>query len=567
MKFNNVLKLSFVLISVVPILFVTVFYHMQNISNAKVTVLSNIDKQVSDLSTRISRDVSTHLLYQARLMQLLSDNNYIECFLLNDTKSNEQNQVNNEGACNQAEQILRNALQLLTHDSLLNITHNNVNVFSLSNIRQQTNINIIGQQVSVDYYNGKGYISSQVPLSNLYAAYSRQAPSLQFQSPAEDLNDFSAINTSEITGSWYLIDSSEKTPSMIILPSQSTRDVVLAEQFAENIVNLINEKAIGKQHYLMHNSPTSHQSAWLSSRKIANTNWTLLYIATPQEMDDLIARNSPSAVLVPMLIIFISLLFAILASIWLSRPIKRLVNNIEDLQSGKSSGELNHSPWKEIQGVTQHFAQLVEKNQQISRDLNKRIIDRTVDLNKAVVELRELADHDAETGLYNERYLKQRMTQETNRASRYKSPMTIVVFEIENLENIRKKHGEQATSEVVVTVAQFLKQSLRGCDIVARTGKQQFCIVLTGDAATEVYELIDKLQSAFSSMSTTCIPDTFTLSCSFGVNNVIPQTNSTTITDFTQLFTEANIALSQAMQNGVGKVASYVPPSGDNSID
>ncbi len=93
--------------------------------------------------------------------------------------------------------------------------------------------------------------------------------------------------------------------------------------------------------------------------------------------------------------------------------------------------------------------------------------------------LADLSVRDGLTGLYNRRYLFNRLPLELKRASRYARALTVVLFDLDHFKEINDTHGHQAGDEVLLGVAGAIARLLRAdLDWVARYGGDEFIVVL-----------------------------------------------------------------------------------------
>jgi diguanylate cyclase (GGDEF)-like protein len=99
---------------------------------------------------------------------------------------------------------------------------------------------------------------------------------------------------------------------------------------------------------------------------------------------------------------------------------------------------------------------------------------------------------DTETGLPNERYLDKRIDDEITRASGHEGALAIAVCLLENLDEIRGASGRRRAREVVQRTVEALRTHLRDFDVMGRTGKGEFTILLPDpgySAGERVYAL------------------------------------------------------------------------------
>jgi diguanylate cyclase (GGDEF)-like protein len=109
-------------------------------------------------------------------------------------------------------------------------------------------------------------------------------------------------------------------------------------------------------------------------------------------------------------------------------------------------------------------------------------------------QLRELAHHDALTGLHNRRYLHQRLNEEIARARRSKKPFALAMLDIDYFKNINDEHGHQMGDEVLCAFAADLLGRLRKTDCVGRWGGEEFLLILPETSREGALGLLDELR-------------------------------------------------------------------------
>ncbi len=90
-----------------------------------------------------------------------------------------------------------------------------------------------------------------------------------------------------------------------------------------------------------------------------------------------------------------------------------------------------------------------------------------------------LAHHDALTGLINRFSLEERLSQAIHTAERNKTQLALIFIDMDRFKLINDTLGHAAGDDLLIEVANRLKQSVRESDIVARLGGDEFVIVLT----------------------------------------------------------------------------------------
>jgi diguanylate cyclase (GGDEF)-like protein len=85
---------------------------------------------------------------------------------------------------------------------------------------------------------------------------------------------------------------------------------------------------------------------------------------------------------------------------------------------------------------------------------------------------------DELTGVYNYRYLEQRLTEELQRAKRHNCPLSVIYLDFDNFKLVNDTFGHETGNTVLQRVAQMSRSSARGEDFVGRLGGDEFLIVL-----------------------------------------------------------------------------------------
>jgi diguanylate cyclase (GGDEF)-like protein len=94
---------------------------------------------------------------------------------------------------------------------------------------------------------------------------------------------------------------------------------------------------------------------------------------------------------------------------------------------------------------------------------------------------------DALTGLANRHAFQVRLREEWRRSRRYRAPLALLLIDVDGLKRVNDEQGHEAGDRVLRDVAGAIRHTLRGTDIGARWGGDEFAIIApnTGPQAAQ----------------------------------------------------------------------------------
>ena len=171
----------------------------------------------------------------------------------------------------------------------------------------------------------------------------------------------------------------------------------------------------------------------------------------------------------------------------LTRPLRRIAADAQAL--GRAADAPPALPRRggsrEIVQLSGALSEMTQRLLQSNAELEQRVRDRTIELERANAELGRLADHDPLTGLLNRRGFDERVAAALSGARRRQAPLALLVLDADHFKRVNDRHGHDVGDQVLKAIAQVLRRRLRELDIVARTGGEEFVVVLpdTDEAA------------------------------------------------------------------------------------
>jgi diguanylate cyclase (GGDEF)-like protein len=117
-------------------------------------------------------------------------------------------------------------------------------------------------------------------------------------------------------------------------------------------------------------------------------------------------------------------------------------------------------------------------------------------LRARLVEVSIQARTDPLTGLFNRRHLCERIEGELQRARRHDRPLTLISLDVDDFKTINDQYGHAAGDAVLCAISDVLHHSTREIDVAARTGGDEFVVLLIETDAAAAHEVAAKLQGA-----------------------------------------------------------------------
>jgi diguanylate cyclase (GGDEF)-like protein len=115
-------------------------------------------------------------------------------------------------------------------------------------------------------------------------------------------------------------------------------------------------------------------------------------------------------------------------------------------------------------------------------------------INETQQKLMALASIDDLTQLYNRRYFFERFNQEVERAKRYQRPLSCVIMDIDYFKHVNDSYGHLAGDQVLIDIAQILKNNCRQSDLAGRYGGEELIILLPETEAGGAMIIADRIR-------------------------------------------------------------------------
>ena len=147
----------------------------------------------------------------------------------------------------------------------------------------------------------------------------------------------------------------------------------------------------------------------------------------------------------------------------------------------------------------------------------ERVLALTSQVQKQSAELRYHATHDGLTGLWNREALLSLIFQETDRVQRMRTPLSLLLLDLDDFSRVNHDYGYEAGDRVLVELAARFRRQLRSYDLIGRCGEDEFLLALPGCTLARAKELAARIREGILAKPFAAGQEATTLTASIGV--------------------------------------------------
>ena len=196
--------------------------------------------------------------------------------------------------------------------------------------------------------------------------------------------------------------------------------------------------------------------------------------------------------------------------------------------------EMNILPLRDADGNVTHFA-AIERDVTESKELE--------------LKLNQLSRHDSLSGLLNRRAFDEAIELELSRYFKTENVFSVMALDLDHFKAINDKYGHQAGDRVIQKMSETCKSLFDDIGLVARTGGEEFTILIPEMDAQTTQKLAQKLCKAVADLTIQTDIGQIKFTTSIGVSEVGAHDKITS-----QILSRADKALYEAKNTGRNKV-------------
>ena len=168
------------------------------------------------------------------------------------------------------------------------------------------------------------------------------------------------------------------------------------------------------------------------------------------------------------------------------------------------------------------------------------------------------ASHDALTALDNRRSAVRRLEAERAQALRHGEPLSVLMIDLDHFKRVNDRWGHAGGDLVLVATAQVLRDELRGADLGARHGGEEFLVILPSTGPEQALEVAERIRARIARLRVASLPEaTATITASIGIATLECGESATA------LIARADAALYAAKAGGRNRCEHAGPASAD----
>jgi len=282
---------------------------------------------------------------------------------------------------------------------------------------------------------------------------------------------------------------------MGVLSIEKVNDPVLSSMFAQ-----IQKQADPSNSVTIIDDPVNN--AYLAVTKLAGPEWW--YVSVYPKHLILAKAHTAARIIVVLGLAFFALMMSIVylvISKSVATPLRSLKQAAEEVSAGKYDKVINghfnlsESAQNEVSLLSKSFRHMATQVRDASRMLERKIEERTQELEIANRKLTTLSYLDGLTGIKNRRSFDNDLQLHYNWAKEGKHNFVLLFYDVDYFKLYNDYYGHQAGDQVLKTVAKVLKETVGTDENIYRYGGEEFAIIW-GDKDGDYKLLAEKLLGA-----------------------------------------------------------------------
>lgn len=124
--------------------------------------------------------------------------------------------------------------------------------------------------------------------------------------------------------------------------------------------------------------------------------------------------------------------------------------------------------------------------------------DKTRELHSLNQYLKEISEIDGLTGLWNRKYMEQKLKEQIHAANTHNRALSIIMYDIDHFKMVNDLYGHQMGDKILKELGKLIRKNIRTNDVAARYGGEEFVIILPSTDEKTAYKIADRIRHIVS---------------------------------------------------------------------
>ena len=179
-------------------------------------------------------------------------------------------------------------------------------------------------------------------------------------------------------------------------------------------------------------------------------------------------------------------------------------------------------------------------------------IDDVTELEEQKEQIKDMANKDFLTNLYNRRYVYEISGLLYENAKRENLKLAVIMIDIDHFKKINDTYGHKAGDFILISIAEIFRNNIRKSDTASRIGGEEFCLLLNVKKTTEAYTIMEKIRKTVETNSFIFENKTIPVTISSGITTELENS-------FDDMIKRADMMLYKAKENGRNQTQIFKP--------
>jgi two-component system cell cycle response regulator len=173
-----------------------------------------------------------------------------------------------------------------------------------------------------------------------------------------------------------------------------------------------------------------------------------------------------------------------------------------------------------------YIVELIKSVSQVGSIINNE--KNTYTIQNLLDEMNDSVIMDKLTGIYNRKYVNERLVIDMNDSFKYNQPLCVITVDLDFFKNVNGTYGHDVGDLVLKDFAKILSTSIRGSSAwVGRYGGEEFLIVLRNTDANKGFKVAEKIRKLVEEKVFTYKDIKIKITASFGACSITNATDKT----------------------------------------